>query len=94
MLFAAIKLSTEDEFKAWQQETRLLNLLSDKGTLDVSQVSDILDKPLEDIKPIIARLEKQKLIKSEVGNYYHLTFEGERQVRNLKAIERTRSQQR
>lgn len=86
----------QDEFEIWKRENekdRVLELISDKGTIDLNQVSGFLGKPLEETETIVAQLEKEKLIKSEIGGFYHLTFDGYKRVRS-KATERSRYQQR
>lgn len=87
IIIRVIRMSEKDEYEAWKRERekeRVLDLINKKGTLDVSQVSDILDKPTKEIEPIVAQLTDEKLIKSEIGNYYHLTFEGERRIRIIR----------
>lgn len=81
----------EEEFNIWKKERekeRVLDLIDKKGTIDVSQVSDILDKPMSEIEPIVVQLTDEKLIKSDIGNYYHLTFEGEKRIRFIRERER------
>ena len=88
-------MASDPEFEVWKQEKekdRIIDLISMKGTLDISQVSDILNKPIDEIKPLLTQLENAKLIKSDIGNYYHLTFEGQELLRCRK--ERSRIQQR
>jgi predicted transcriptional regulator len=90
-------MSSNDEYEAWKREREketVLDVIDKKGTLDISQVSDILNKPIKEIEPIVAQLANEKLIKSDIGNYYHLTFEGERLLSNIRGKKNAFSQQR
>lgn len=90
-------MESKDEYEAWKRQKEketVLDVIDRKGTLDISQVSDILKKPKEEIEPIIAQLVNERLIKSEIGNYYHLTFDGEKVLRNIRGNRSAFSQQR
>ena len=90
-------MESKDEFEVWKRQREketVLDVIDRKGTLDISQVSDVLNKPKEEIEPIIAQLVSERLIKSDIGNYYHLTFDGEKALRIIRGNKSAFSQQR
>lgn len=82
---------SSDEYEAWKEERekeRVLNFISLKGTLDATQVSDILGKSLKETESILSKLEEEKFIENVHGNFFHLTYEGKKRVRECARAEK------
>jgi Mn-dependent DtxR family transcriptional regulator len=77
----------KEQYQLWLRENeknRVLELISERNTIDVSQISDYLKKSPDETAEIIKELEQEKLIISDVGTYYHLTYEGYKRTRPRK----------
>lgn len=64
-----------------KQTNRVLEMISDRGTIDLIQASKYLGKSPEDTKKFLEELEDKKLIKRKIGDFYQLDFEGYQRVR-------------
>ena len=81
-------MNRQKEYEFWKKEhekDRVLELISDKNTVDLSQVSDYLQKSSEETELIITELEYEGLVKIGIGTFYLLTYEGYKRVRLARA---------
>jgi len=74
------KKSPDDSYERWVQmeiEKRdVLGFINDMGSIDVTQASDFLHKPLNEARSLLEKLEKDYLIQRKIGNFYQLTYKG------------------
>ena len=54
---------------------RILALISQNKTLDITQISEVLNKSPTDTKKIMDELEIEDLVQ-KYGNYYQLSYKG------------------
>jgi predicted ArsR family transcriptional regulator len=55
---------------------KILALIGKSGTLDVTEISEVLGKSVNDAKKIMDQLESDELVQRKIGNYYQLSYKG------------------
>lgn len=68
---------------------KILSMIgSPKGNLNSSQLASMLQIGIDDVERLLIDLQTTNLIEKGVGDYYHLTYEGYRALKNLTASKR------
>jgi len=71
------------------KKEKILSMIgSPKGNLNSSQLASMLQIRIDDVERLLIDLQTTNLIEKGVGDYYHLTYEGYRALKNLTASKR------
>jgi len=63
------------------KKEKILSMLGTKDSLSSPQLASMLGISVDDVKRLLLDLQAVKLIENVVGDYYHLTYEGYRYLK-------------